>query len=142
VAGPRGTQSCRSLPVNCPPHQWRLRKEDPCPGCWKIWRPGFGGRRPAANGKAPRQDRVANHVSFRLPAVSLEILLKGRLHVLPADSIPYCGTGNCHLKTCRLTYARQLLVTIETIMRNLSLLLLFHAIIFTTVPATTSRLKG
>ncbi len=86
VAGPRGAQSCRSLPVNCPPLQWKLRKEDLCPGCWKIWRPGFGDRRPAANGKAPRLGRVANHVSFRLPAVSLEILWKGRLQVLLIDS--------------------------------------------------------
>ncbi len=74
LAEPRGAQSCRSLLASCPPLQWRLRKEDLCPGCWKIWRPGFGDRRPAANGKAPRQGRVANHVSFQLPAVSLEIL--------------------------------------------------------------------
>jgi hypothetical protein len=74
LAGPRGAQSCRSLLASCPPHQWRLRKEDHCPGCWKIWRPGFGDRRPAANGKAPRQGRLANHVSFQLQAVSLEIL--------------------------------------------------------------------
>jgi hypothetical protein len=86
LAEPRGAQSCRSLPVSCPPHQCRLKKEDHCPGCWRTWRPGFGDRRPAANGKAPRQGRLANHVSFRLPAVSLEILRKGRLQVLLIDS--------------------------------------------------------
>ncbi len=79
LAEPRGAQSCRSLPESCPPRQWRQRKEDHCPGCWRTWRPGFGDRRPAANGKSRRQGRVANHVSCQLPAVSLEILWKGRL---------------------------------------------------------------